>query len=102
MRPRRNHRGSDSPPGEQPSRRPDFQPAGTRRPTSGFTEYWCDDCGGRLAGAWCGTCRSKRCIDCHRCECNRVRKNPLCPGCGLLNPKRPGAELCLDCERDAS
>lgn len=49
---------------------------------------------------WCARCSGRRCPECGRCGCYRPVNNPLCPGCGLLKPFRPGATICRDCEED--
>ncbi len=85
---------------EHPTAQPTFAPPGTRQPSEPDTDRWCEACNGLLAGDWCETCHTKRCIDCHRCRCNRVRTNPLCPACGLLKPRNRGKEICTDCEAD--
>lgn len=49
---------------------------------------------------WCFKCKGKRCPECFRCGCKHPVNNPLCPGCGLINPFRSGATICRDCEAD--
>jgi hypothetical protein len=49
---------------------------------------------------WCDTCKGRKCQECWRCGCSHPVQNPLCPRCGLLQPFRPGASVCRDCEVD--
>ncbi len=63
-------------------------------------EEFCPRCGDERDVGWCDTCRGRRCRSCGSCGCDRPRENPLCPQCFLRKPFRPGASVCLDCERD--
>ena len=49
---------------------------------------------------WCFKCKGGKCPECWRCGCSRPVKNPLCPQCGLLKPRREGTNMCRDCEAD--
>lgn len=63
-------------------------------------EEFCSRCGDERDVGWCDTCRGRRCRSCGSCGCDRPKENPLCPQCFLHKPFRPGASMCLDCERD--
>lgn len=49
---------------------------------------------------WCENCKGRRCPECKGCGCQVPVENPLCPGCSLRNPRKPGARFCVDCEAD--
>lgn len=59
---------------------------------------WCP--GVERDRGWCYRCSGPYCPECDRCACSHPVQNPLCPNCGLLNPFRPGASMCRDCEAD--
>ncbi|MHB8290510.1 MAG: ImmA/IrrE family metallo-endopeptidase [Acidimicrobiales bacterium] len=59
---------------------------------------WCH--GVERDRGWCYRCSGPYCPECDRCGCGHPVQNPLCPSCGLLNPARPGASMCRDCETD--
>lgn len=63
-------------------------------------EEFCPRCGDERDVGWCDTCRGRRCRSCGSCGCDRPKENPPCPQCFLHKPFRPGASMCLDCERD--
>jgi hypothetical protein len=47
---------------------------------------------------WCDACKGRYCRQCDRCGCIPPADNPVCPSCRLRNPRRPGANVCRDCE----
>lgn len=49
-------------------------------------------------GRWCDECKRQYCMECERCGCTPVVVNPVCPKCRLESPRKPGAEVCRDCE----
>jgi hypothetical protein len=51
---------------------------------------------------WCFKCNGRRCPECGRCGCRHPVQSPVCQECGLINPARSGASMCLDCEADLS
>lgn len=63
-------------------------------------EYWCEQCNEERTEGWCDRCHGPYCPECDRCRCNKPRLNPLCRECGLQKPFRPGAAMCIDCEKD--
>jgi hypothetical protein len=63
-------------------------------------EYWCEQCNEERTQGWCDRCHGPHCPDCGRCGCIQPKRNPLCKQCGLQNPFRAGASMCVDCEKD--
>jgi len=63
-------------------------------------EYWCEQCNEERNAGWCDRCHGPHCPECGRCACVKTKRNPLCKECGLQNPARPGASMCVDCEKD--
>ena len=47
---------------------------------------------------WCDICKRQRCRQCDRCGCVAPGNDPVCPACRLRSPRRPGADVCRDCE----
>lgn len=63
-------------------------------------EVFCEQCNEERTEGWCDTCRGRHCPECGRCACSKPAANPVCPGCGLMSPKRVGATYCRTCEAD--
>jgi hypothetical protein len=59
---------------------------------------FCERCNEERTDGWCDICRGRFCPECERCACSPLAKNPLCPGCGLLEPRRAGSTYCYTCE----
>ncbi len=63
-------------------------------------EDFCERCNEVRDQGWCDACAGRFCPSCERCRCSVPPVNPVCTGCGLRSPRRPGARYCLNCEAD--
>ncbi|MYF30639.1 MAG: ImmA/IrrE family metallo-endopeptidase [Gammaproteobacteria bacterium] len=63
-------------------------------------EEFCGWCNSERDVGWCDACSGRKCRSCERCGCGQPIQNPICSGCHMSNPRRAGAELCVDCEAD--
>jgi Zn-dependent peptidase ImmA (M78 family) len=62
-------------------------------------ERWCAHCNEERTEGWCDLCSDRHCHQCGRCGCAPPPiSNPRCNSCGLHEPHRAGATMCVTCE----